>query len=91
MTQEQYYTAPQQDVFDEIKTAAIEIWSGYDDTYGYATGKITRIRDIHNIQDNAWYIVAMFDSQNQGRLLNMVSEETRDMILDAQSLHEKDS
>lgn len=83
MTREQYYTAPPQKVFDEIKTAAIEIWSGYDDTYKYATGKIDRIKDIKNVKDNAWYMVAMFDYDNQRKLLNMVSPETAAMILDA--------
>ena len=32
-----FYIPPTQEVFEEIKGKAIEIWSGYDDTYGYAT------------------------------------------------------
>ena len=83
MTQEQYYTAPPQEVFDEIKTAAIQIWSEYDDQYGYASGKIGRIKDIENVKDNAWYMVAMFDGHNQQKLFTLVSDATRDMILDA--------
>jgi len=83
MTPEQYYTAPPQKVFDEIKAAAIEIWNGYDDAAGYATGKINRIKDIGNIKDNAWFIVAMFDYQNQAKLITRVSLETAEMIVDA--------
>jgi hypothetical protein len=83
MTIDDYYKAPPQKVFDEIKAAAIEIWEGYDNEHGYATDKINRIRDIQNIQDNAWYMVAMFDHVNQAKLINMVSEETAAMIRDA--------
>lgn len=84
MNREQYYTAPPQKVFDEIKEASIKIWKSYDDEFGYATSKIERIKDIQNISDNAWYMVAMFDGINQTKLKSMVSEETRAMITDAQ-------
>ena len=53
-----YYTAPPQEIFEDIKENARKIWQSYDDTYGYASEKIARI-DIENISDNAWYIVAM--------------------------------
>ena len=72
-----YYQAPEQEVFEDIKAKAIELWQTYDDTYGYATGKINRIKDIENVQDNAWYIIAMFDIQNQAKLLSMVNEKTK--------------
>lgn len=74
-----YYEAPPQEVFDDIKLNAQAIWRTYDDTHGYATEKLERI-DINNIKDNAWYIVAMFDGHNQERLLKMVKPETADMI-----------
>lgn len=80
MTVEEYYTAPEQDVFEEIKREAIGIWKEYDDTYGYASGKINSIKDIHNVKDNAWYMVGMFDSENQAKLLARVSEKTRELI-----------
>jgi len=76
-----YYKAPEQKVFDEIKAASIKIWKTYDDTYGYATEKIDKIKDIENVKDNAWYMVAMFDHINQGKLCDSVSEETQ-LILD---------
>jgi len=83
MTPEEYYTAPPDHVFEEIRQAAIKIWQEYDDTYGYATGKIETIRNIGNVQDNAWFIVAMFDARNITKLLDMVSDETAAMIRDA--------
>jgi hypothetical protein len=85
MTESEYYTAPDQEVFDEIKAKAIEIWKGYDDTYGYATGKINAIKDIENVQDNAWYIVAMFDCYNQSKLITSCSERTAKLIQDAKN------
>lgn len=86
MKSEQYYITPPQKVFDEIKENAIKIWQTYDNQFGYVDEKVNRIKDIKdikNFKDNAWYIVAMFDSNNQMKLVSMVSEETADMILDA--------
>lgn len=83
MTTEEYYTAPPDDVFNEIKEAAIKIWSSYDDTYGYATEKIGRIKDIENVKDNAWYMVAMFDQPNQCKLVSLVSDKTKVYVLNA--------
>ncbi len=75
-----YYDAPPQKVFDDIKENATKIWNTYSDEFGYRSDKIDRIKDIKNIQDNAWYIVAMFDYINQSKLLNMVTTETGRMI-----------
>ncbi len=83
MSKFDYYTAPSNEVFNEIKDAAISIWKTYDDTYGYATGKINRIKDIQNIKDNAWFIVQMFDPNNQRKLMESVSPETKLMITEA--------
>ena len=83
MNQKEYYTAPPKEVFDEIKKASMEIWQTYDDSFGYATEKMSRIKDIENVSDNAWYMVAMFDTVNQAKLLGRVSGSTGAMILDA--------
>lgn len=88
MTQKEYYTAPSQEVFEDIKENAIKIWETYDDTYGYRTEKLDRIKDITNIRDNAWYIVAMFDWINQGKLISMVKPETAEMIKRAKEVGE---
>jgi len=75
MTTFNYYEAPSDHVFNDIKTNAEKIWKTYDDTHGYASDKVKRIQ-IGNIKDNAWYIVAMFDVFNQAKLLAIVEPET---------------
>lgn len=80
---EQYYISPAQEVFDEVKRASIELWSTYNDDYGYATEKIGKIKDLQNIRDNAAYMVAMFDRSNQIILLNLVeTPEARKFVED---------
>lgn len=76
MSQELYYTAPPDAIFEDIKKHAIQIWNGYDDTYGYRSEKIDRIKDLANVADNYMYMVAMFDSTNQAKLFKMVRPET---------------
>ena len=78
-----YYTAPPEEQFKEVKEAAMELWKEVDtdnDAYGYATEKISRIKDIENVKDNFMYIVATFDYGNQCKLAQMLSKETRDSI-----------
>ena len=77
MTTEEYYTPPAQQIFDEIKQASIDLWQTYDDQFGYATEKVSRIKDIGNIKDNTCYMVAMFDFLNQMKLKKMVSGDTK--------------
>lgn len=85
MSQELYYTAPSDEIFKDIKDNAIKIWQGYDDTYGYASEKIDSIKNLINLKDNYMYIVAMFDNDNQHKLLSMVKPETADLIREAMS------
>jgi len=73
MSQELYYTAPSQEVFDEVKNEVINIWNDYDDTFGYATDKINRIKNIQNIRDNFMYIMSMFDHVNIVKLRSSIS------------------
>ena len=75
---EEYYTAPGKEVFDDIKHNAQIIWKTYQSP-DYVADKLQRI-DIENISDNAWYIVAMFDTPNQNKLLSMVQPETAELI-----------
>ena len=75
-----YYDAPSQEIFDDIKENAIKIWNTYSDEFGYRSEKINYIKDIKNIKDNVWYIIAMFDSVNQRKLINMVQFKTAEII-----------
>lgn len=72
-----YYTPLSHDVFEEVKQASIKIWQSYDDTYGYATGKIDCIKDLHNIEDNGMYMVAMFDYNNHRKLADTLSDKAK--------------
>jgi len=77
-----YYTAPSDLFFEEMKTACIEVWSGYGDTHGYASEKIRRIRDIVNVQDNFMFMLAMFDSENQKKVISKLSEGCKEALRD---------
>lgn len=77
-----YYIAPTDQVFDEVKLKCIEIWNTYDDTYGYATEKIDRIKDLKNIKDNVMYMIAMFDMSNMTILAIKLTPDTRKAISD---------
>ena len=77
-TAELYYTPPSDEVFEEVRAKAMILWTIVDsdnDKFGYATGKIARIKDIENVQDNLMYIVAMFDIFNQQLLAEELSGE----------------
>ena len=80
MSKDLYYTAPDDSIFEDILAKAIMIWSSYDNAHGYATEKISQIKDIKNVDDNYMYIVAMFDADNQAKLLDMVKPETAERI-----------
>jgi hypothetical protein len=77
-TPEEYYIAPPDHIFEDIKTNAKKLWESYTHP-DYVAEKLERI-DIKNISDNAWYIVAMFDVPNQNKLLDMVTPETAEYI-----------
>ncbi len=76
MSQELYYTAPSDDIYNDMKDNAIDLWTTYDDKFKYATEKINRIKDLENITDNFMYIYAMFDPINQQKLRVMLQPET---------------
>lgn len=76
-----YYSVPSEDIFNDIKENAIKIWRTYDDTHGYASGKINRIENLINISGNDMYMVAMFDRDNETKLLSMVQPKTREWIV----------
>ncbi len=76
-----YYIAPNQDIFEEVKSKCMEIWDTYDDEFGYTSQKKNEI-DVENVSDNFMYMIAMFDSQNQRKLSSMLSEESKKQIRD---------
>lgn len=82
LTREEYYSPAGEEIFNDIKQAAIKIWRGYDDTHGYASGKVGEIEKLSDVRDNWAYIVAMFDIKNQLKLISLVErEDTREKLL----------
>lgn len=75
-----YYTAPSDEVFEEVKAKAIEVWETYDNTHGYVDEKVNKIKDAGNIKDNVMFIVAMFDINNQAKLAVLLSSKTRQAV-----------
>lgn len=75
MSQELYYIAPSDKIFEEMKNLAIEIWKTYDNTYWYVDEKLEKIQNIENISDNFMYIYSMFDINNQNILKKNASWE----------------
>ena len=72
-----FYIAPRDEIYNEILEIAKEIWSTYDDTHGYASGKIAYISSIGNIGSNFMTIYWMFDCINQQKLVDKASKELK--------------
>ena len=76
-----YYTEPSQEMFDEVKEKAIEVWKeNYSDEFGYVTEKVDGIKDLQNIKDNLMFIVARFDISNQRILSDKLSDGAKEAI-----------
>jgi len=71
---------PSQEIFNEMKSIATDIWNTYDNQYGYVTEKLDRINSFDNIQDNAMVFYRMFDTQNQMTFFFKASPEVRTYI-----------
>lgn len=80
-----YYSAPSDKIFDEIKDKAIELWTNKypaDKHPYYTEKKVASIKNLTNLGDNFMYIVAMFDMNNQTELGTMISDEAKKEIRD---------
>ena len=67
-----YYIAPSQEIFDDIKQASIKVWQTYDNEFRYVDEKVNAIKDFENVRDNYAYMVAMFDMFNQHKVLKLL-------------------
>jgi len=75
-----YYTAPSDEIFDEVKQKSMDLWiERYpeDSSPFYAQEKVSEIKDLRNIKDNVMSIVARFDSDNMKNLSEKLSAEAR--------------
>lgn len=80
ISEEEYYTAPSDEVFEDIKNNAIKLWKIIADHPDYLEEKLSRIENLTNVRDNAWYICSMFSLNNMQDLLSMVKPETKVVI-----------
>lgn len=71
---------PSQEIYNEMKSLATQIWSTYDNQYGYVTEKLSYINRIDNIQDNAMVFYRMFDNNNQETFRANASNEVLEYI-----------
>lgn len=76
-----YYTAPSDEIFNEVKEKAERVWKSLDSHPSYLAEKLGRI-DIKNVEDNMMYIVGMFDIDNQFNLRLLLSSEAVKAIAD---------
>ena len=78
-----YYTPPTDEVFEEVKKSAIDLWTErYPEETSpfYAKEKVDRIKDWQNVGDNVMSLVAMFDNSNMVLLAQKLSTEARNAI-----------
>ena len=80
LVDEDIMNTPSQEIFDEMKYVATQIWKGYDNSHGYVDEKLSRINSFGNIQDNSMIFYRMFDSHNQEKFRSFSSPEVLDYI-----------
>lgn len=75
-----YYTPPSDEIFEEVREKAIEVWESLGAHPSYLEEKVGRIKEIGNVKDNVMYVVSMFDHHNQGNLALRLSPEAREAL-----------
>lgn len=70
------------ELFNELREAAVGIWMTYDNTYGYVDEKVGYIDKLKNVRDNYGTIIGMFDINNQYKLYKAVGDEGKAVIDD---------
>jgi len=75
------HKTPSLKIFNEIKNTAINIWKdNYSDEFGYVTEKLDIINSLSNYKDNVMICYRMFDSTNQYKMRNIISQEALEYI-----------
>lgn len=73
---------PSDALFEDMRQAAIKVWSKYDDTYGYQTEKRNQVNELTNFKDNWYTFLGMMDNTNQVEFeRHLELPETRDFLL----------
>jgi hypothetical protein len=80
MSEQLFYIAPSDTIFNQMKELALNIWSTYDDTHGYATEKKEIVNSLENVGSNFMTIYQMFDFINQSRIMDKASDDLKKAI-----------
>ncbi len=80
MTTRLYYTAPRDQIFNEVKNACIETWKEVGSHPLYIKEKVDYVSQVNNISDNVMTIVALFDENNMQILAEKLGDEARQAI-----------
>lgn len=75
------HTTPSEEIFNEIKNAAITVWNTKDNTYGYVDKKLEIVNRIKNYADNVMVCYRMFDYMNQMHMVALLSPEAVEYIV----------
>lgn len=67
--------------FNILKGKAMNIWSQYDNAFGYAEEKIGRILPLKNSPDSVVTIYGMFDGHNQSFLADCLPGEIVEKVI----------
>lgn len=67
-------------IFEDLRSSAVKVRSDYPDTYGYRTKQTDIVNSITNEYDNRIKFVWMMDPNNQRKLLDLVTEETKEFL-----------
>lgn len=78
MTKDLYHTAPSDEMFNEIKTAAIRLLKKQDQP-----SKIETIEALKNINQNYMKIIETFDGTHQIILLTKIRRATAQRVMEA--------
>lgn len=75
-----YYTAPSDEVFEEIRLACIKRWNTFDNEFGYVDEKVGQVTMLTNVRDNWMYMLAMFDNWQRMVVLGTLSASTYRLV-----------
>jgi len=59
------YETPSQEIYEDMKKVATEIWNTYDNEFWYVDEKLDKINSLENYADNVAIMYRMFDWHNQ--------------------------
>lgn len=71
---------PSEEIFNEIVEACVEVWHTYDDTHGYRTEKLERVRSTKNYKDNVMGLIRMFHPVMRYRIVTRLSKQAQEYI-----------